>query len=302
MNYLILDIGGSAIKYGLIDDNMSFLDKGHMAAPKENLEQFLDSIYFLYEKYKERICGIGISMPGVINPETGFAKTGGAFSFIQDLNIVEMLQERIPLPITVGNDAKCAANAEIECGSLRGIKDAAVIVLGTGIGGCLVINGKIHIGHSFASGEFSCVCTTQYCIESKENDWCQENGIAGLLSSVQKAMHTTQVYTGKEIFDMANQKNTDVLQGIDEFANKLVRQMYNLQAIFDPQVIAIGGGISKQPILLKYIYKHIDRMHLFYQFHYYPMRKPEVRICQYGNDANLIGAYYHIKSSVEKKM
>lgn len=300
MNYLILDIGGSAIKYGLINDNMSFLDKGHIAAPKDNIEQFLDSIYFLYEKYKERICGIGISMPGVIDPETGFAKTGGAFTFIQDMNIVEMLQKRIQLPMTVGNDAKCAANAEIEFGCLRGIKDAAVIVLGTGIGGCMVIDGKIHIGHSFASGEFSCVSTTQYCIESEEYDWCQENGIVGLLSSVQKAMHTTQIYTGKEIFDMANQKNTDVLQGIDEFCNKLVRQIYNLQAIFDPQVIAIGGGISRQPILLEYIHKHVERMYNYYHQHHYPFKKPEVVICHYGNDANMIGAFVQIKNQNNK--
>lgn len=302
MSYLTLDIGGSAIKYGLVDDHMTFLDKGSLFAPKENIEQFLDSIFSLYKRYEGKIDGIGISMPGAIEPDTGFAKTGGAFSFIKDMNVVSLLQEKIPLPITIGNDAKCAAYAEIGFGCLRGIEDAAVIVLGTGIGGCLVIDGKIHIGKSFASGEFSCVSTSQYCVESEENDWCQINGIAGLLKSVQKSSQTTQVYTGKEIFEMVNCNQIEVIKGIDDFCNKLVRQIYNLQAIFDPQVVAIGGGISKQPLLLKYINNHIDRMHQFYQLHHYPMRKPEVRICHYGNDANLIGAYYHIKSFVEKKI
>jgi Transcriptional regulator/sugar kinase len=299
MIYLTLDIGGSAIKYALIDDEMTILEKGHVEAPKDNIEQFLKNIFLLYNQYKDKISGIGISMPGVINPKTGFAKTGGAFSFIANINIVEKLHEIIPLPITVGNDAKCAAQAEIELGCLQGVEDAAVIILGTGIGGCLVIDGKIHIGRSFASGEFSCVSTAKYCYEDEADEWCQENGIVGLLRSVQKAMNTTQTYTGKEIFEMANQNQADVLKGIDDFCNKLVRQIYNLQAIFDPQMIAIGGGISQQPILKKYISHHIERMYHYYQIHNYPLKKPEIVICHYGNDANLIGALLQLKNKMK---
>ena len=97
---------------------------------------------------------------------------------------------------------------------------------------------------------------------------------------------------------MANQNNSKVLQGIDDFCNKLVRQIFNLQAIFDPQVIAIGGGISRQPILKTYINKHIDRMYSYYQRHNYPMNRPKVAICHYGNDANLIGALYQLKNMI----
>lgn len=297
--YLTLDIGGSAIKYALMDEYITFLEKGSIPVSQESLEQFLESIDSLYKHYKDQICGIGISMPGVINPKIGFAKTGGAFPFIKNMNLVEILQKRIPLPITIGNDAKCAANAEIGFGCLQGIDDAVVIVLGTGIGGCLVIDGKIHIGKSFASGEFSCISTSKYCIESDVDDWCQENGITGLLHSVQKSMNTTQEYTGKEIFEMANHNNFDVLKGIDDFCNKLVRQIFNLQAIFDPQVITIGGGISKQPILREYMNKHIDRMYNYYQNNGYPLNKPEVVICHYGNDANLIGALFQLQNIIE---
>ena len=299
MIYLTLDIGGSAIKYGLIDDSMTFLEKGSIPAPTENKEQFLDSIYSFYEKYKGSISGIGISIPGVINPEIGFAKTGGAFSFIKDMNLVEILQERIPLPITIGNDAKCAAYAELGFGCLKGISDAVMIVLGTGIGGCLIIDGKVHIGKSYASGEFSCVSTAKYCTQSEEDEWCHENGSSGLLKSVQKSLNTTQQYTGKEIFEMANRNNPQVLKGIDDFCNKLVRQIFNLQAIFDPEMIAIGGGISKQPILRKYINKYIEKMNSYYQNHDYPLNRPKVVICQHGNDANLIGALFQLKNMMK---
>jgi len=238
-------------------------------------------------------------MSGVINSETGFAKTGGAFPFIKNINIVDKPQKQIPLPITIGNDAKCAAQAEIDFGCLKGIDDAAVIVLGTGIGGCMVINGKVHIGKTYASGEFSCVSTTKYCHEEERDEWCQENGIDGLLKSVQKNMHTTQMYTGKEIFEMANQNQKDVLKGIDDFCNKLVRQIYNLQAIFDPQVIAIGGGISQQLKLKEYILYHIERMYRYYQTYNYPLSKPEIVICYHGNDANLIGAFSQLKNKIK---
>lgn len=295
MVYLTIDIGGSAIKYALVDDDINFLDKGDIPAPKDSIEQFLESIYFLYKQYKDEICGIAISMPGTIDSKNGYARTGGAYSFIKDMNLVEMLHDKIPLPITIVNDAKSAAYAEINFGCLQGIDDAAVIVLGTGVGGCLVIDGKVHIGKSFASGEFSCVNTSKYCVQSEDGDWCQENGIGGLLKSVQKSMNTDLVYTGKEIFEMANNNNSDVLEGINDFCNKLVRQIFNLQAIFDPQLIAIGGGISKQLILHEYINRHIDRMYEYYQVNDYPLNKPKVITCHYGNDANLIGAMVQLK-------
>ena len=295
MNYLTLDIGGSAIKYGLINDDIEFLEKGNIPAPKENIEQFIQTIVSLYKKYEGKISGIGISMPGVVNPDTGFAKTGGVFNYIKDINIVDLLQKHIPLPICIGNDAKCAANAEIGFGCLKDIDDAAVIILGTGIGGCLVIDGKVHIGKSFASGEFSGIRTKGRCDEVIEDEWSQVNGIEGLLFAVQKALNTTDTFTGKQIFEMANNNNQKVLCGLDDFCNQLACQIINLQFIFDPQIVAIGGGISTQPLLLEYTQKHIDRVYENYKNNNYPLLRPNVVICQHGNDANLIGAYFQLK-------
>ena len=98
---------------------------------------------------------------------------------------------------------------------------------------------------------------------------------------------------------MANRNNPQVLKGIDDFCNKLVRQIFNLQAIFDPEMIAIGGGISKQPILRKYINKYIEKMNSYYQNHDYPLNRPKVVICQHCNDANLIGALFQLKNMMK---
>ena len=300
MEYLVLDIGGSAIKYGLVNDQNEFIEKGDVPAPKENIEQFIDSIVGLYKKYEGKIVGIGISMPGAIDPSIGFAYTGGAYSYIKNMKIVEMLQEHIPLPITIGNDAKCAANAEIGFGCLQDVEDAAVVILGTGIGGCIVNGGKVHIGKHFASGEFSWMRTNGEDGNNFDDNWCMKNGIVGLLNSVQEAMNTTEEYNGKQIFEMANNGNKEVLAGLDKFCKELAIQLFNLQSLFDPEKIAIGGGISAQSLLLEITNKHIDDMYQQALKYNSPIARPEVVLCKYRNDANLLGALYQLKEAMGK--
>ena len=297
MNYLTLDIGGSSIKYAIIDENGHFLTKGNAPAPKESIEQFISIIGDLYDQYQDEVAGMAISMPGAIDPDKGFAYTGGAYDYIKNMNIVEMLQARCPLPITIGNDAKCAANAEIGFGCLQDVDDAAVIILGTGIGGCIVQNHQVHIGKHFASGEFSWMRTNGDDGNNFANTWCAVNGIAGLLQTAQEQMQTDQEYNGKEIFEMANNGNEQVLAALDKFTKRLAVQIYNLQALFDPEKIAIGGGISAQPLLLELTEKHIEEMYQTGLQANSPVSRPVVVTCKYLNDANLIGAFYqHINT------
>ena len=292
MDYLTLDIGGSSIKYALLNKDGEFIEKGSTIAPHDGIAQFVDVIGELYDKFAGRIAGIAISMPGAIDPEKGFAYTGGAYTYIKDMNIVEILQKRCPLPITIGNDAKCAANAEVGFGCLKDVDDAAVIILGTGIGGCIVHDGKVHIGKHFSSGEFSWMRTNGEDGNNFANVWCSTNGIQGLLNAVQEAVGTDEVYNGKQIFEMANNGDEKVLAGLDKFCSRLAVQIYNLQALFDPEKIAIGGGISAQPLLLELTEKHIEEMYQTGLLSFSPIARPVVVICQYRNDANLLGAFY----------
>lgn len=292
MNYLILDIGGSSIKYALLNETGEFIEKGSTIAPHQSIEQFVEVIGELYDKYAEQIVGMAISMPGAIDPQKGFAYTGGAYKYIKDMEIVKILQERCPLPITIGNDAKCAANAEVGFGCLKDVDDAAVIILGTGIGGCIVRDGKVHIGKHFSSGEFSWMRTNGEDGNNPECVWAATNGIPGLLKAVQESVGTKEQYNGKEIFEMANSGDKKVLAGLDKFCNRLAVQIYNLQALFDPEKIAIGGGISAQPLLLELVEKHIEEMYQTGLKANSPIARPVVVPCQYRNDANLLGAFY----------
>ena len=208
------------------------------------------------------------------------------------MEIVKILQARCPLPITIGNDAKCAANAEVGFGCLKDVDDAAVIILGTGIGGCIVRDGKVHIGKHFSSGEFSWMRTNGEDGNNPECVWAATNGIPGLLKAVQESVGTKEQYNGKEIFEMANSGDKKVLAGLDKFCNRLAVQIYNLQALFDPEKIAIGGGISAQPLLLELVEKHIEEMYQTGLKANSPIARPVVVPCQYRNDANLLGAFY----------
>lgn len=287
--YLTFDVGGSSIKYALIKEDLTILEKEDVPTPMDTLENFIETIGKIYDQYKDQIAGIAMSMPGIIDPDKGYQFTGGALRYIDKLNTVEVLKKRCPTNITIGNDAKCAANAEIGFGNLQDIQDGAVIILGTGIGGCLIKDHKVHTGKHFSAGEVSFVKTNNLDSISWNHAWCNRNGIIGLLERTQEALDTDEKFTGIEIFEMANNGNEKVIGAIDAFAREVATQLFNIHVIFDCEKIAIGGGISAQPLLLELINKNLDAIFDNLGFDVY---HPEIVACKFRNDANLIGALY----------
>lgn len=287
--YLTLDIGGSAIKYALIQEDLTILNKDSIPTPMDTLDNFIETIGKIYDEVKDVIEGIAISMPGIIDPRIGYNYTAGALKYIKNLNTVELLQKRCPVNITIGNDAKCAANAEVGFGSLKDIQDGAVVVFGTGIGGCLVKDHKVHVGRHFLAGEFSSMKTNYHNAIGNDDDWCKRNGIAGLLNRVQETLDTDEYYTGKQIFDMANNGHEKVIEAINQFAYEAAVQILNIHVMFDCEKIAIGGGISAQPMLIDMIKTNFDSIVDNIGF---DMPRPEIVVCQFRNEANLIGALY----------
>lgn len=287
--YLTLDVGGSAIKYALIQEDLTIIEKSSVPTPMDTLENFIETIGTIYDKYQEQIAGIAISMPGIIDPDKGYQYTGGALRYISNLETVKVLKERCPTNITIGNDAKCAANAEIGFGNLQDIQDGAVVILGTGIGGCLIKDHQVHTGKHFSAGEFSFIKTNNQDAFSWDNAWSTRCGITGLLARVQEQLETEQKFTGIEIFEMANQGNEKVIAGINEFAGEVATQIFNVHIIFDCEKIAVGGGISAQPLLIQLINDNLNKIYDGLGFDVY---HPEIVACKFRNDANLIGALY----------
>ncbi|OOM77494.1 ROK family protein [Clostridium sp. BL-8] len=297
MKYLVLDIGGSAIKYALITKELEFIEKGKAPTPLDSIESFIEVVGGIYDNYKNEIEGMAISMPGVLDSEKGYAYSGGFLTYNSGKEIVKILQERCPTKITIENDGKCAALAEVWKGSLKDSNDGVVIVLGTGVGGGIIRDRKLHKGKNFFAGEFSYIGTNVNNTENIENLWGFISGSKALIDAAAKAKGIqSEDLDGYRVFEYANKKDDNILKILDDFTYKLAVQIFNLQCVLDPEVFAIGGGISAQDILIEYIQKNVEKycesFENFNGFNFY-VPKPKVVRCEYRNDANLIGALYN---------
>jgi len=291
--YLVLDIGGSAIKYAIMDDETTILEKNSVPTPLDTLKSLMEVIGTLYDSYKEQINGMAISLPGVLNSDTGYMYSGGSLVFNTNHNFIETLKRRCPITISIENDGKCAALAEIWKGSLQGIKNGAVILLGTGVGGGIIINGKLHKGHAFFAGEFSFIRTNSMEPENLAYCWGAQSGNKALMKkgAMVKGIETLD---GHQFFKYANEGDKEILEVLNEFTKNVALQIINLQSVISPEKVAIGGGISAQPLLIDYIKENLK--HFSTEFsHEFKIFTPDLEIvaCKFKNESNLIGALYH---------
>ena len=299
MRYLGIDIGGTFIKYALLDENAQIFEKSKVKTPLEKgatFQDFMNILEGIVLPFQEQISGIAISMAGILDNQTGHAFTGGAVFYLSGKNLVELLQERFGIPVTIENDGKSAALAELWKGSLKGCQNAAVVLLGTGVGGGVIIDGKLYSGSAFAAGEFSYLAVDSEKVEQAEGYWGEQGSVRWFLHLVsQETGIPLSELDGVKAFEMANQKNEQVLSALDKYTRNLAIQIYNIQALLDLERIAIGGGISQQPLLLSYIQKNAKELS-----DNNPARviapvvpEPTIITCKFYNDSNVIGALYH---------
>ena len=141
-----MDVGGSSVKYALIGPDRSLTEHGKVPTPHDDRAAYLDALAGIYAQFRGRVEGIAMSVPGIIDSEGGVCKTTGALGLGEDFPLVQELEARCGVPVTIANDAKAAATAEAAWGSLAGCSSGIVIVLGTGIGGALILDGKVLAG------------------------------------------------------------------------------------------------------------------------------------------------------------
>lgn len=292
MNYLAIDVGGTFTKYAIISDKCKIVIKDKIPTSLESLESFIDSLEKIYEELKGKfnIEGIALSMPGIIDSENGFMYTGGNLTFISNINIINILGKRCGIKVTVENDAKCAALAEVWNGSLKECNDAIVVICGTGVGGAIIREKKVVKGSHFMAGEFSYIITESNGEYNEENILANNSGINSLLEFVsEKTNIPVEELNGEKIFSMANCGDKLVIAGLRKYVRNLAIQINNYQFILDPEKIAIGGGISVQPLFIKMIREELEKINAIYP---HKVITPKVDVCKYFNDANLIGAVY----------
>lgn len=299
-----VDIGGTAVKYALVDREFHVTGQGEFPTPYDGPEALIDAIVGALEPCRDRVGGVGISLPGTVTDDPdGTIARGGALVFMNGVPLAKLIRERTGLPCAVENDGKAGVLGEYASGALKGCRSGVVVVLGTGIGGGILIDGKVWKGGHFFAGEFSFIYDDFTKPLGMDAFFAGGYGARGLLAHVIKAKglpEDTQL-SGREIFAMANDGDEQVIAGIRSYAAGVARQIYNLQVILDPDVIAVGGGISAQSLLHRLIREEIDALYAaFDDMQLFPPPRAHVVPAQNGNNANLIGAAYRCNELLER--
>lgn len=287
-NYLAIDVGGTALKIGLLTEEGEILESDSKKTPK-TLDAFYQIIEDTFHEY-EGVKGLALSLPGAVDSETGIIGGSSALDYIHGPNIKEELEKRLQIRVEMENDANCAALAEVWKGAASDVNDCCFIVSGTGIGGAVVKNKRIHKGQHLHGGEFGYMIA-DFNFETKEmKTWSDVGSTVAVVRAVAKAKGVDVAsLDGRDIFDHYHE-DSDYEKAVDKYYYVLANGIYNLQYAYDPQKIIIGGGISVRDDLLDEVNQRLDV--IFHRFKHAKIR-PVVLTCQYHNDANLLGALYH---------
>jgi predicted NBD/HSP70 family sugar kinase len=304
MNYAVVDVGGTFIKYAVMTAEGEFLQKGKIPTETQDLNLFLESIANIYREAaadQGDIAGVALSMPGFLDVETGYAYNGGGVRCVKEINLIEALRERIPVPVTMENDARCAALAELWHGNLAGCRNAAAVILGTGVGGGIIVNGEILRGKHFVAGELSYFMLEDMGVEFDGKTIAARAASArGLVSMVAEAKGIPEEeLDGVKVFRMIDDGDAAVREILWKFAGNVARLICNIQIIIDPERVVVGGGISTQPLLIEMIRDQARNMMKLFSWTELPV--PDIVPCKFFNDSNLIGALYSHKSQLGDK-
>ncbi|MDI9589487.1 MAG: ROK family protein [Acidobacteriota bacterium] len=291
--YLALDLGGTFIKYGLLSEDGVIQVQGKVPAPTSTeqdtlggLEQIRDMVGDVYE-------GVAVSMPGRIDTTRGIAHTGGSYSWAKDWPAESRVSSVFGKPTTVANDGKCAAQAELWKGALADVDSGVILVLGTAVGGGIVLNHKVWMGVSGGAGELSNL-TTSYksAIERGVGFknlpvlWAYHVGAAGVTEQFARRKGLEHA-DGIMLFEAYDRFDEDARAVLEEFGRWLAVGILNVQAVLDVERYAIGGGISARPEVTQYASRAVKRLFVENPM---PFSTPEIVTCRFGNEANLIGA------------
>ena len=282
-----IDVGGTFIKFALMNEHSEIIERGKIPTPMTGRDDFIAAIEKIYRSF-ENTAGIAISMPGIIDAINGVCITSGALEYNNGFHIVDTLQSMCNTRITVDNDAKCAALAEATVGALADVDSGFVMIFGTAIGGAFVKDRKVLRGAHFSAGEVSFTITDLDGAPEEEYFLGFRCGVPQLLDSYAREKNIpVEEITGEKFFDAVAKNDPIADKCLERFTRRIAVEIFNLQMLFDPQRFAIGGGISAQPIFIDRIISNLEKLRADCRF---DLPHPTVVACKFRNDANLIGA------------
>ena len=296
--YLGIDIGGTAVKLGLVDETGTVLDRAERSVSFDGYRTpILDTMRAAAADFTDgrrgQLAGIGVSATGQIDSRKGIvAGTCGSLPGWVGAPIRDRLTEDFGLPVTVANDANCMCLGEVWVGAARGCTDVIGITIGTGIGGGILTGRRLLEGARGLGGEMGhyrthaldgvpCTCGARGC-------WERYASTTALVRAAQAL--DPELRDGRAIFAAARAGRCDVLNLLDRWMDEIAQGLAGMVHIFNPQRILVGGGVSAQKELLIEPLEHKVKAAVMPAF----AEGLTLQAAALQNDAGLVGAVYYL--------
>ena len=311
MYYLGIDLGGTNIAVGVVDEDCKIVAKASSSTATDNAEQIADAMAETAREALKKagitladVPWVGLGSPGTVNKASGIIEYANNLPF-RDTPMQKMLSERLDgKPVYMENDANAAAFGEYMAGALKDAKVAMAITLGTGVGGGIIIDGKIFSGSNFAGAELGhtvIVADGWPCTCGRLGCWEAYASATGLIKRTKQHMDEapkdSPLWTiaegdinkvnGRTAFDAMRQGDPVGKKIVDEYVKYLSVGLINMINVFQPNILCVGGGVGNEgENLLVPVREIVDKE----QYGHNPDAKTKICKAQLGNDAGIIGA------------
>ena len=305
-----VDLGGTNIAVGVVDENLKIIGRGKVKTrcPRPAAEIFDDIALAVQMAVKDAgismddVVSVGVGTPGSVNKANGYIEFANNLDFNQ-VPAKEMLETRIGKTVYLDNDANCAALGEAVAGCGKGVGNFVAVTLGTGVGSGIIIGGKIVTGFNYAAGEMGhmvikfdgvqCNCGRRGC-------WEQYASATALIAQTKDAMRKNQdsvmwqlvkdnidMVNGRTAFDAMRMNDAAGKEVVDKYIMYIATGVINIINALQPEIICIGGGISHEgDFLLDPLNKLVQRE----RYSVYATTQTKIVAAELGNDAGIFGA------------
>ncbi|MGG7059314.1 ROK family protein [Clostridium nigeriense] len=289
-SYVSIDIGGTAIKYGVIAEDGTILIKDKMDTEAyKGGPEILNKVFRIVENYLEKykLVGICISTAGMVDTEKGeIFYSAPLIPRYTGTKFKEELERRFSIPCEVENDVNCAGLAERISGAATDSKVTLCLTIGTGIGGCILIDRNIFHGFSNSA------CEVGY-MHMFDSDF-QTLGATSILTKkvAVRKQDSEEIWDGYHIFEEAKKGDDICITAIDEMVEIIGVGIANICYVINPEVVVLGGGIMAQDIYLKPKIEKAMKKYLLPSI----AERTRLEFAKHKNDAGMLGAFYNFKN------
>ena len=316
--YIGIDLGGTNIKAGVVNENFEIVAKTSIKTncprPSEEIMDDMAKVSLMAVEQAgltmNDIEWVGVGTPGIANSSTGIVEYSCNLDF-HDVPMADYLSEKLGKPVFVDNDANAAAYGEFVAGAAKGANNAVAVTLGTGVGGGIIIDGKIYSGSNFAGAELGhevivvdgaqCSCGRKGCFEA----YSSASGLIRMTKEVMEEDKDSIMWpmseedghvSGRLAFNAMRKGDASAKKVVDKYIKHLAAGVTNIINTFQPDILCLGGGVCNEGDPLIVPLKELVKQEVYSKN---SKKNTEIVIAKLGNDAGLIGAAFLGKANAK---